>query len=153
MGRCYPHLSLDERRKIANWRYANVPVVEIAHQLSRDPSTIYREIKRNSVRFDDQLELNGYHAVAAQNRYEQRSAPQVDHLPQTHDRRAQWVRRGMVAGTDRRADAARTASYACESRDDLPICLLERWPCREVLPTSATPSAQPETAWHAQTPW
>ena len=74
MGRCYPHLSLDERRKIANWRYANVPVVEIAHQLSRDPSTIYREIKRNSVRFDDQLELNGYHAVAAQNRYEQRRA-------------------------------------------------------------------------------
>jgi hypothetical protein len=22
MSRCYPHLSLEERRKIANWRYA-----------------------------------------------------------------------------------------------------------------------------------
>ena len=39
--------------------------------LGRDPSTIYREIKRNSVRFDDQLKLNGYHAIATQNRSEQ----------------------------------------------------------------------------------
>lgn len=74
MGSCYAHLSLEERRKIANWRYAKIPVCEIAEQLGRDPSTIYREIKRNSVRFDDQPELNGYHAAAAQSRYEQRRA-------------------------------------------------------------------------------
>lgn len=74
MGRCYPHLSLDERRKIANWRYAKTPVSEIADQLCRDPSTIYREIKRNSVRFDDQPELNGYHAFCAQDKYEDRRA-------------------------------------------------------------------------------
>ncbi len=53
MGRCYPHLSLEERRKIANWRYAKTPVSEIADRLDRDASTIYREIKRNSCRFDD----------------------------------------------------------------------------------------------------
>lgn len=74
MGCCYPHLSLDERRKIANWRYAKTPVSEIADRLGRDPSTIYREIKRNSVRFDDQPELNGYHALCAQDKYEDRRA-------------------------------------------------------------------------------
>ena len=72
MGRCYPQLSLDERRKIANWRYAKTPVAEIADRLCRDASTIYREIKRNSVRFDDQPELNGYHAFNAQDKYEDR---------------------------------------------------------------------------------
>jgi IS30 family transposase len=74
MSRCYPHLSLDERRKIASWRYANAPVLEIADRLRRNPSTIYREIKRNSVRFDDQSELNGYHAFNAQDKYEDRRA-------------------------------------------------------------------------------
>lgn len=74
MGRCYPHLSLDERRKIAYWRYAKTPVSEIAKHLGRDPSTIYREIKRNSVRFDDQPELNDDHALCAQDKYEGRRA-------------------------------------------------------------------------------
>ena len=74
MGRCYPHLSLDERRKIANWRYAKTPVAEIADWLDRDASTIYREIKRNSCLFDDQPELNGYHALAAQDKCEERCA-------------------------------------------------------------------------------
>lgn len=74
MGRCYPHLSLDERRKIANWRYTSTPMSEIADRLCRNPSTIYREIKRNSVRFDDQPELNGYHALNAQGQYDGRRA-------------------------------------------------------------------------------
>ena len=74
MGRCYPHLSLDERRSIANWRYAKMPMSEIADQLGRSPSTIYREIKGNSVRFDDQPDLNGYHALNAQDLYEDRRA-------------------------------------------------------------------------------
>ena len=74
MGRCYPHLSLDERRKIANWRYAKTPVAEIADRLYRDASTIYREIKRNSVRFDDQPELNGSHAFNAQDKCKDRRA-------------------------------------------------------------------------------
>ena len=47
---------------------------EIADRLCRDPSTIYREIKRNSVRFDDQPELNEYHALNAQDLYDDRRA-------------------------------------------------------------------------------
>ncbi|MDX2483758.1 MAG: helix-turn-helix domain-containing protein, partial [Pseudodonghicola sp.] len=45
MGRRYPHLSLEERRKIAKWRDANILVPEIADRLGRAPSTIYRELK------------------------------------------------------------------------------------------------------------
>ena len=47
MGSHYPHLSLEERRKIAKWREAKMPVPEIADRLGRAPSTIYRELKRN----------------------------------------------------------------------------------------------------------
>lgn len=74
MGRSYPHLNLDERRNLAKWLEAKMPVKEIADRLCRDASTIHREIKRNSCRFDDQPELNGYHALAAQDRCEERRA-------------------------------------------------------------------------------
>lgn len=33
MGRNYPHLSLEERRKIAKWLEAKMPVPEIADRL------------------------------------------------------------------------------------------------------------------------
>ncbi len=48
MGRCYPHQNLRERRKLAKWLEAQISVKEIADNLCRAPSTIYREIKRNS---------------------------------------------------------------------------------------------------------
>ena len=38
MGCCYPHLSLEERRKIAKWREAKMPVPEIADRLGRAPA-------------------------------------------------------------------------------------------------------------------
>lgn len=65
MVHSYPHLRLEERRKIAKWREAKMPVPEIADRLGRAASTIYRELKRNF--FDDKElpKLNGYHAVAA----------------------------------------------------------------------------------------
>lgn len=74
MGRCYPHLNLDERRNLAKWLEAKMPVKEIADNLDRAPSTIYREIKRNYYRDEEIPELNGYHAVVAQDRYEERRA-------------------------------------------------------------------------------
>ena len=33
MGRCYPHLSLEDRRKLAKWHEAKMPVPEIADRL------------------------------------------------------------------------------------------------------------------------
>lgn len=74
MGRCYPHLNLDERRRLAKWLEAKMPVKEIADTLGRSPSTIYREIKRNYFRDDELPELNGYHALVAQSFYEKRRA-------------------------------------------------------------------------------
>lgn len=47
MGSRYCHLKLDERRKLANWLEAKMPIAEIADRLGRDASTIYRDIKRN----------------------------------------------------------------------------------------------------------
>jgi len=81
MGRCYPHLNLEERRKLAKWLEAKIPVKEIADNLCRAPSTIYREIKRNYYRDDELLQLNGYHAVVAQDAYEERRASQADPVP------------------------------------------------------------------------
>jgi IS30 family transposase len=47
MGAVYSQFSLQERRKIENWRHAKVPVQEMARVLKRHKSTIFREIKRN----------------------------------------------------------------------------------------------------------
>jgi IS30 family transposase len=38
MGSQYPHLSLEERRKIAKWSDAKMSVPEIADRLGRAPS-------------------------------------------------------------------------------------------------------------------
>jgi IS30 family transposase len=72
MGRCYPHLSFQERIKIAKWREAKMPVPEIADRLGRAPSTIYRELKRNIFSDKELPELNGYYAMNAQGMYEKR---------------------------------------------------------------------------------
>lgn len=74
MGRCYPHLSLEERRKLAKWREAKMPVPEMADRLGRAPSTVYRELKRNYYHDKELPELNGYHALNAQDMYECRRA-------------------------------------------------------------------------------
>jgi IS30 family transposase len=63
-----------ERRKLAQWFGENIPAKEIADNLCRAPSTIYREIRRNYYRDQEIPELNGYHAVVAQDRYEDRRA-------------------------------------------------------------------------------
>lgn len=70
----YCHLKLDERRKIAKWLEAKMPITEIADRLGRDASSIYRDIRRNRYSDDELPELNGYYAVTAQNMYEKRRA-------------------------------------------------------------------------------
>ena len=74
MGSHYCHLKLDERRKLAKWLEAKMPILEIADRLGRDPSTIYRDIKRNRYTDDELPELNGYYALNAQDMYEKRRA-------------------------------------------------------------------------------
>ncbi len=74
MGSHYSHLSLEDRRKIAKWLTAKMPIAEIADRLGRDASTIYRDIKRNRYTDSELPELDGYHAVTAQDMYERRRA-------------------------------------------------------------------------------
>lgn len=78
MGGPYCHLKLDERRKLAKWLEAKMPVPEIADRLGRDPSTIYRDIKRNRYADKEIPELNGYHAIVAQDKYEAPRDPSQD---------------------------------------------------------------------------
>jgi IS30 family transposase len=63
MGSQYPHLSLEERRKIAKWRGAKMPVPEIADRLARAPSTIFRELKRNHFSDESMPKHDGYYGA------------------------------------------------------------------------------------------
>ncbi|GAA4228844.1 IS30 family transposase [Sagittula marina] len=64
MARSYLHLSFQERIKIAKWREAKMSVPEMADRLGRAPSTIYREIKRNSFTDQEPSYLNGDYGMA-----------------------------------------------------------------------------------------
>ncbi len=74
MGSHYCHLNLEERRKLAKWLEAKMPIPEITDRLGREASTIYRDIKRNRYTDTELPELNGYHAIVAQDKYEARRA-------------------------------------------------------------------------------
>ena len=72
MPRSYNLLNLEERRKIARWLDAKMPVLEMAHHLGRHRSTIHRELKRNRL-VDAELQyLSGYYALTAQSKAEAR---------------------------------------------------------------------------------
>jgi transposase, IS30 family len=55
----YRHLTLEERRTLFRLLNAKVPVAEIANQLGRHRSTIFRELRRNL--FRDVKEYRGYY--------------------------------------------------------------------------------------------
>ena len=57
----YQHLTNHEREEISRWLANKIPVAKIAKQIERNPSTIFREIKRNSGK-------TGYRAFSASNR-------------------------------------------------------------------------------------
>ena len=70
----HTELNLRERGAIEDMLHAKVAVREIAAEIGRHVSMVYREIKRNFVRFDDQPEINGYYGVVAQRTATQRHA-------------------------------------------------------------------------------
>jgi transposase, IS30 family len=74
MGSHYCHLKLNERRKLAKWLEAKMAISEIADRLGLDPSTIYRDIKRNRYTDKELPELDEYHALVAQDKNEARRA-------------------------------------------------------------------------------
>ena len=70
----HTELNLRERRTIEDMLNAKIPVREIAAEIGRHVSTIYRDIKRNRYADEDLPELNGYYGVVAQRAAVQRRA-------------------------------------------------------------------------------
>lgn len=66
----YRQLTLEERRTIFRLLDAKVPVTEIAHQLGRHRSTIFRELGRNL--FREVKEYRGYFPITANDRAKRR---------------------------------------------------------------------------------
>jgi IS30 family transposase len=65
MSRCYQQLTLADRRRLHHLVAAQVPVNEMARQLGRHRSTIYREIKRNTFRDRELPDYDGYYSTVA----------------------------------------------------------------------------------------
>ncbi|KPH04254.1 IS30 family transposase (plasmid) [Rhizobium acidisoli] len=65
MSRCYSHLTLADRRRLHHWVERKVPINEMARQLGRHRSTIYREIKRNTFRDRELPDYDGYYSTVA----------------------------------------------------------------------------------------
>lgn len=68
----YNHLNINERIVIAQLKKSGVPTREIARQLHRSPSTISRELKRNSFKTGINYAVTLYNPANAQNKYEGR---------------------------------------------------------------------------------
>lgn len=66
MSRCYTQITLADRRRLHQLVAAKVPVNEMARQLGRHRSTIYREIKRNTFHDRELPEYDGYYSTVAQ---------------------------------------------------------------------------------------
>ncbi len=65
MSRCYTQLALADRRRLHQLVAAKVPVNEMARQLGRHRSTIYREIKRNTFHDRELPDYDGYYSTVA----------------------------------------------------------------------------------------
>jgi|LAHS01.1.fsa_nt_gb IS30 family transposase len=66
----YRHLNISERIVISQLYSCGVPIREIAKQLQRSPSTISRELKRNSYKTGIHHCMTRYSAAVAQDKYE-----------------------------------------------------------------------------------
>lgn len=65
MPLCYSQLTLSDRRRLHQLVERKVPVGEIARQLGRHRSTIYRELKRNTFHDAEFPEYSGYYSGIA----------------------------------------------------------------------------------------
>lgn len=64
MSRCYQQLTLVDRRRLHHLVERKVPINEMARQLGRHRSTIYREIRRNTYHDRELPEYSGYFSTA-----------------------------------------------------------------------------------------
>jgi IS30 family transposase len=74
MKMAHTELDLRERCAIEDMLNAKVSVREIAVEIGRHVSTVYRDIKRNGYTDEELPELNGYYGIVAQKAADQRRA-------------------------------------------------------------------------------
>jgi IS30 family transposase len=65
MSGCYSQLTLADRRQLHHLVARKVPINEMARQLGRHRSTIYREIRRNTFHDQEFSEYSGYFSTVA----------------------------------------------------------------------------------------
>jgi IS30 family transposase len=65
MSLCYSQITLADRRRLHHLVAAKVPINEMARQLGRHRSTIYREIKRNTFHDRELPDFDGYYSTVA----------------------------------------------------------------------------------------
>ena len=65
MSLCYSQLTLSDRRRLYQLKERKLPIGEIARQLGRHRSTIFRELKRNMFVDRQMPDLSGYYCVTA----------------------------------------------------------------------------------------
>ncbi|ULJ74195.1 IS30 family transposase [Rhizobium gallicum] len=65
MSLCYSQFTLSDRRRLYQLKERKLPVGEIARQLGRHRSTIYRELKRNTFHDREFPEYSGYFGTIA----------------------------------------------------------------------------------------
>ncbi|TDW34730.1 IS30 family transposase [Rhizobium azibense] len=65
MSHCYSQFTLADRRRLYQMKERKLPVGEIARQLGRHRSTIYRELKRNTFHDHEFPEYSGYFGTIA----------------------------------------------------------------------------------------
>lgn len=81
MERNYARIDLDEWRKIACWRTANLSVDVIVEKLGRHRSTIFRELKRYRFVDDQIMDLTGYYCAVADQKTRERRSKQRKLIP------------------------------------------------------------------------
>jgi IS30 family transposase len=80
MPLCYSQLTLSDRRRLHQLVGRKVPVGEIARQLGRHRSTIYRELKRNTFHDAEFPEYSGYYSGIANDISKERRREQLKAL-------------------------------------------------------------------------
>ena len=65
----YTHLNMEERTVISQLYVSGFSIREIARQIDRNPSTISRELKRNSYKTGNHYSISRYNPVTAQRKY------------------------------------------------------------------------------------
>lgn len=68
----YNHLTIEERACISKFKDMNLSIRKIAKLLDRSPSTISRELKRNSYKIEKNYSITRYIPTDAHRKYKNR---------------------------------------------------------------------------------